>query len=485
MVQAKADEFFARAIAAANAGDVATMEAEFRACLTHNPNHPLALLNLGAMLMKRGDHAHAEPLLRQAVAAQASVDSVSMLASLLEVTGRLDKAEACYQDILKAMPTHAPTLKAMGGLCERASKAFEAGSYYQRAWQADPSDVDAAIRYAITNFDYNPAIAAEVMDRLLADHASNDGLRAAVMRKLLIYKEFHARMQRGLMPYHATSLDELFFTYCASDFELYRKLCLQAAEKAPHDPGALLGKFTALFCSRDRRGAQECLQGFASRMNGTPFEAMTFDPAFYHEMEKTDDTSLFQGLPPISTVTAANFKDEHITYLSCNISYFIKFAIPLIRSFAHTTPGGQLHVHVMDATDDQLKAIAAFCRGLANITTAISAERPGVDAQGAMAARSYYHAIRFVRFYQHVEHYGRTLWMMDVDALFNRDAREMYSALGDEDAAFRIRAGRFEPWSQFSAAVIGATGHPTSLAYFRLIAGYIAHFHRLGKITGD
>ena len=34
-----------------------------------------------------------------------------------------------------------------------------------------------------------------------------------------------------------------------------------------------------------------------------------------------------------------------------------------------------------------------------------------------MEARSYYHAVRFIRYYQHLQRYGCPLWLMDVDAV--------------------------------------------------------------------
>ena len=46
---------------------------------------------------------------------------------------------------------------------------------------------------------------------------------------------------------------------------------------------------------------------------------------------------------------------------------------------------------------------------------------------------------------------------MDVDALFWRDPRALYEALGADDVAMRIRPGRLEPWNQFNACIVGAS----------------------------
>jgi hypothetical protein len=190
------------------------------------------------------------------------------------------------------------------------------------------------------------------------------------------------------------------------------------------------------------------------------------------------DADILAKLPPLLDVMPAVFNDDPVIYLSCNYSYFVSFAMPMISSLADKGPGAQLHMHIMDAADEQLRQATAFFRGLPSLTIALSAERPDVENQGLHVARAYYHAVRFIRYYQHLVRYKRTLWLMDVDALIHRDPRELYCMLGDKDAAMRARAGRFEPWNQFNACVVAATPSAVSILYFRLIAAYIAHFHQ-------
>jgi hypothetical protein len=135
----------------------------------------------------------------------------------------------------------------------------------------------------------------------------------------------------------------------------------------------------------------------------------------------------------------------------------------------------------MDGSDEQLQQAAAFCATLPNLTVGISAERPGAHRDAA-AARCYYHAIRFIRFFGHLRHYNIPLWLMDVDALFNRPPTSLFEKLAGRDVAFRARPGRLEPWNQFNASVVGATPGEASKRYFRLIAAYIAHFFARGKL---
>jgi len=56
----------------------------------------------------------------------------------------------------------------------------------------------------------------------------------------------------------------------------------------------------------------------------------------------------------------------------------------------------------------------------------------------------------------------------------------MFDTLTGHDLAVRLRAGRNEPWNQFSAAVVGGT--EGAISYFRLVAAYIMHYYRRNEL---
>ncbi len=472
------DTFWQKATEAVRAGDNDTAITWFRQCLDQTPDHPLAALNLGILLANKKDYREAISLLERAVNLSPNLNSVTALASALLRAGRTDDAIRYLKDIVKSVPGHVPTLLQLGEISDQRGDRKSAREYYRQATVADETDLNAATKYAIASWADDPAETAAVLDKHLARTDLDAGGRAKILLGLIIYKEFHERIKRGLMPYHATDLEELFFTYTQREFTELKKLCLEDAEQNPTSPSAQIKKFMALFCSGDRVGAQKTLAGFQSTVAGQVWDAVTFDPAFYQMLEQFTEADLVKGLPPVQEIITAEFSDKPVAYLSCNYTYFENFAAPMLRSLADIAPGEQAHVHIMDATEEQLAAATAFCKSLKNIAVALSVEQPGVDKQGIMVARSYYHAIRFIRYYQHLVHYKRTLWLMDVDALFNRNPNVMYEILGQKDAAMRIRAGRLEPWNQFNACIVAGTPSAPSLAYFRLIAAYIAHFYQ-------
>jgi len=472
------EQCWAHAATAAKAGKFDEAVHWFRHCLEQMPDFPNAALNLGILLSKKKQHAEAIQYLNQAVTLNSNVDSVSALANAHRVSGSLKEAIRYYQDIIKSVPGHVPTLIELGEIYEQIGNRRAARDYYRQATEAAPKDVTIATKYAIASWADDPAETAAVLDRHLARDDIDASSRAKIIMGLIIYKEFYERIKRGLMPYHATSLDELFFTYAAKEFEEFFKYSVEEAEKNPADFGPQVRKFLSLFCSRRRIEAQKCIAPFQSRFSGQIWDAVTFDPAFYKKLELFTEQDIVKTLPPLTSVIDVDFSDAPIAYLSCNFLYFEGFGAPMLRSLAAVAPGAQAHVHIMDATEKQLEGATHFCRSLPGIKVALSVEQPGVDKMGMQAARSYYHAIRFIRFYQHLEAYRKTLWLMDVDALFNQDPKVMYEKLGNSEAAMRIRAGRLEPWNQFNACIVAGTAAPESLEYFRLIAAYTAHFHQ-------
>lgn len=467
-----------KATEAVRTGDNDAAISWFQLCADQAPEHPLAALNLGILLTNKKKYAEAISYLERAVKLTPNLNSVTALANALLRAGKTDDAVRYFKDIIRSVPGHVPTLLQLGEIGDQNGDRKGAREYYRQATEADNTDLNAAIKYAIASWADDPAETVAVLDRHLARPELESEGRAKILLGLIIYKEFHERIKRGLMPYHATDLKELFFNYTKSEFAELRKLCLEEANKNPSSASAQIKKFMALFCSGDRVGAQQTLASFRDVMAGQVWDAVNFDPAFYQMLEQFTDADLVKGLPSVQDIITAEFSDRPVAYLSCNYMYFENFAAPMLRSLADIAPGEQAHVHIMDATEEQLAAATSFCKSLSSIAIALSVEQPGVDKKGIMVARSYYHAIRFIRYYQHLVHYKRTLWLMDVDALFNRDPNAMYEVLGEKDAAMRIRAGRLEPWNQFNACIVAGTPSAPSLAYFRLIAAYIAHFYQ-------
>ena len=469
---------FENGVAAFSAGDMSKAETQFRACLALQPDHLPSMLNLGIMLLNRGVYAEAETHLNQAAARQPTLEAITALAILMEQTGRPAKAEYLYTKILETAPNEAATLTRLAVLRERYASRPAARRSFAKAWEANRKDIVAGLGYARMSLVDDSREAVRAVANLLESYRHDDAKHIHLLGDLLVYKEWDERMKRGLQPQHATGWADLFFPFSADELRQYRELAIKIADRNPSDTGAQKRKFGALFCCEDYLAAQETLRGIQTNTEEPLWNGMTFETSFYRRLEDMPDEELAAALPPLIAAAPADFTDRPSAYLSCDYFYFQAFAAPMVRSLAAVHPGGQVHVHLMDATDAEIQAAIQFQQEVPSLRMAISAEQPWIKNQGKAAARAYYHAIRFIRFYQHAREYRGPLWLMDVDALFNRDPSSMYGSLDDADIAMRIRPGRLEPWNQFNACVVGAAGTPAAKRYLKLIAAYISHYHR-------
>ena len=142
--------------------------------------------------------------------------------------------------------------------------------------------------------------------------------------------------------------------------------------------------------------------------------------------------------------------DGPLAWLSCDGKYFKLFGAVLLKSLE----GSAVHLHLMDADESVLNLIEST-----GIDCGLSIEKPKAD-------KGYYHAVRFIRFAEDLERYGRQMWLLDVDAVANRSPALLPSGL-----SMRLRPGRLEAWNQFNACVVG--GGPESLPYFRKVGAFI------------
>lgn len=465
-------------VRAFEAKDFARAEQLFRALLEVAPGELRAVHSIGVVLSQSGRRGEARAFLEPYVEKGALLESALLLGELYEEVNEPAKAMLCYKLVLKHVPTQYQAAMRLAAIKDRMGDKPGARECYRRALEGSPNDVQAAIKYTNANWANDPEGGVAIMERLLAAVGDDLVARARVLETLIPQKEWWERMRRGLMPYHATHVDELFYKYAADyvkDYEATNTKMLvgKHAANANHALGY------ARFVQGDRIGAEPLLRsGPGEPLRGNILDAIRFKPEFYDELRRQQINDLTAGLPDLLALTPLVPDARGVVYLSCNFSYYRAFAQPMIVSLKDVAPHAAVHLHIMDATVEEGKAAVAFCEKLAPLRISISLERPGFANPPDQDGRNYYHAIRFIRYYQHLLAYECPLWMMDVDALFHRDPAEMFAVMADKDAAMRIRPARIEPWNQFNACIVGASMNPASLEYFHLVAAYLAHFYK-------
>ena len=337
----------------------------------------------------------------------------------------------------------------------------------QRARDLAGTDLDAAVR---------------MQEELLTRTESHPRARMAVLLQVVVHKERLERIQRGEPPHHASRMNHLLFRHARAFLVDLEKASETTLASAPTDNDARACLALARFCLGDLVSAETLSRSMPSTAGGGLWSAIRFTPAFYDELRGLSDDDLERGLPAVTALTTMPGRSDGIVYLSCNYPYFAAFALPMILSLRDRSPKTSVHLHIMDVPPERTKFLLDMAQALRPLACAMTIEQPGFTIANSIEARCYYHAIRFIRFYKHLKTYQSPLWLMDVDALVNRDLSSLWERLPGHDIALRIRPGRLEPWHQFNACVVGANNTPRSLDYFRLVAAYIAYFHQRGAL---
>jgi sugar-specific transcriptional regulator TrmB len=405
-------------------------------------------------------------------------------AKTAEAAGNPGAAIALWQRTIAIKPDARYAL-ALAQLFEKENRASEALEMYELVLKSRPGDAAAArifaeatVRFGAKTWSADLSAAVRAQENFLAAVGDQPKARMFVLRQLMMHKEWSERIARGEAPYHAFSIDELFFRHARELVEELNRASEQVIAANPKDADARLTLAAARFCRGDRRGCEAMINSISAAVRGTMWETVRFDPAFYQELRGFSDEDLVRGLPPLIEIAPMEGKPKNIVYLSCNYSYFIAFALPMMLSMRDRSPDVAVHLHVMDPEGTQIGLISALVAQLRPLTVAISVEQPGLQRADLIEARCYYHAIRFIRFHAHLRTYQAPLWLMDVDAIINRDLNDLLGCLQGHDVALRVRPARIEPWNQFNACMIGADITPRSVDYFRQIAAYIAYFHQ-------
>jgi len=464
-------------------GRAADAETAFQTALQHAPGFAPANHNLGLIRLRRGDPASALPYLEDAAKAMPSGTTHVALAECYDALGRVEKAIDTYKPALEQSDQDSSVWSSYAQLLEGARRKSEAAEAYRVALEKDPRNIDAALKLGWIIWRETPESAIELLKQTLTAVEQDTTSRIKVQGTLVLFEEWFARIRDGKPPYHASSLDELFFTTAAARLDAMGRDCDTLLEAQPGAPWPSMTRGLVDFAQGDHESAQAHFAQVAAATGNPMAGSIRFDPTFFDEISATTDADLLNGLPPVETVRSATFLANDVLYMACNASYFDAFAVPLLRSLAATASGTQVHIHLMDSDPGHTATADAFCASLTELAIALSVERPDLSGADIMTARAYFHAIRFIRFYHHVQIYDKTLWLMDVDGLFNLPPDTFFDAARGSDVAMRVRPGRLEPWNQFNACLFGVAPTSNAEKYLHATAAYIAHFYRKGPLA--
>ncbi len=416
----KAKKLLEEGAAALAVGKVADAERAFHKALEIIPNYGPANYNLGLVRLEQGEALEAEPFVVAAAKAMPSVETYTLLGRCYEQLGRIGEAVKYFRTVLEKTPENAVLWAQYANLLQFLGQRANAEIAFCKCLNLNPKNINAAINLGWIYWRKKPSDAIALLKRTLSALPDDSRDKVRTLGTLILFEEWEARLKENKAPYHAASLDELFFHSAIETFDQYKEKCSRLVQRDQSDHWARLTEGLILFASGEHAKAQANFQLVAKKTGHAMASAIRFDEQFFSSLLETSEADLLKGLPPVEVAKAHEFIDGNILYLSCNAAYFDDFAVPLLRSLSTVSKKNQVHIHLMDSPHIHTQSVVGFCQDLPNIFTAISVEGPDFSGKDLLAVRCYFHAIRFIRFFQHLKIYDKTLWLMDVDGLFNQ-----------------------------------------------------------------
>jgi hypothetical protein len=199
------------------------------------------------------------------------------------------------------------------------------------------------------------------------------------------------------------------------------------------------------------------------------FESLRTDTA---ELE-----DLVASLPKIEMVEPLAATGRDVVFVAADSVYFMDHARYLAFSM-HATNAGKLdlHLHLYSPSVAVLQEIERMRRQLPGMAIGVSAERGPVPLAHAP---TYYMTVRFVRAWQVMQRYQRTLCLMDADALFNGDWDRFSANIGTQAEIVLARPEAAPFWEQVPAGFVVCRPTPLGEHFLAKVSQFILRNYAL------
>ncbi|MGE3332226.1 MAG: hypothetical protein AB7I36_01180 [Rhodospirillaceae bacterium] len=322
-----------------------------------------------------------------------------------------------------------------------------------------------------------PAETLAALEERLVRTPEGDELRVELLSLIAAITESRGRQAHGLSATHGASLKDFGYSFARKELEAVR----DAADAALQRTGstnmaiALAESYVGL---GDLGGAERIYAILRAENVEDLTSCTTFDKTFHAGLPAAADRG-FSQFPAVRTLVERAEPCEQIVWVACDRRYFELYGDKLLGSFIAQRGGAKLALHIMDAGAAGA-AISARLRPYTGHIYQVTAEDSGRNGE---AARAYYHAVRYIRFYEFLRAHAGIAWLWDVDTIVAKNIAPLFSAMNANDVGFWILPGRPQPRSMIAAGYVGARVSPSVLDYFGRIAAYIAHFAATDRLA--
>ena len=219
------------------------------------------------------------------------------------------------------------------------------------------------------------------------------------------------------------------------------------------------------------------------RTSGENVAAVTnFDPTFHAGLEAEANRGT-ADLPTVLDSRAVDRSNDLIVFAAADFHYFQRFGRRFVESFVRSGGGSaRLALHIFDVTDEERVGIIRWLGEHGELRWSLSSEWTGLRGGDEAAAKGYYHAARYVRFWQFLTVHQAAAWIVDLDMTFNAPTQGLSDALYCQDMALFLSPARFEVRNKIMACCAGFSNTREAHDYLRNVAGYICHYQREGRL---
>lgn len=307
-------------------------------------------------------------------------------------------------------------------------------------------------------------------------------IRLNALHALARLREKQGRAAAGLPLANAADIRDLTFRYAQADLVRLAKEAAAFLQNHRNATAAAILLAESLTSLGDYRQAEYVFSQLRRLAGSDPVHVTTFDPDFHAALSAYAQQSLAR-LPPVLVTRDTTANSERLVFTAADHLYFQRFGWGFVESFARHAHGAHLRLHIYDITPDEITAMCARLEEIPDLKWSLSSEWSGLRGGDTATAHGYYHAVRFIRFWQILAEHNRPTWMIDTDTIFHADTTVLFELVSEPDLALYIFPGRFETRNKVMATCLGAAPTQGALDYLRDVAGYISHYQAQNRLT--
>ncbi len=468
--------------AALNAKEyVASLDAAHKV-LALDQNSSIGLHILGLSLERLGRYEESEAVLLRCVQIEPASKPLRLLANVQLYLQRFDARQKTLEALIEIRPELLDVYLGMAKYKFNVEGMQSALDILARAQAISPHDVEVAL--AIAYYSSKGDDSAEI--KYLREFHSSAKLDLRAQAKLLRRcAELSARLVRRaqLLPFDYTiSWDDASHWPDLESLGQFKAAAIAVLTSAQVDHNAFVDVAIAEVAATNWAAAEVYLRRAREFKTGHVADVLTFDPQIHEKISGYTETEIVLGLAPLETIAENQHSNTPTLFLASDLVYFEKFTLSFLADLVRLSPTQPVHIHLLDGDPEQWQRLLLQARSVFPLSISMSAEASDARQCYGLTASYYFHAVRFIRFYQHLLKYKKALWILDVDAKLNRDLIPDLSVLSSCDVAFNWAPLTLEPWYKIRGALIGAAPTDDGLKFARLVAGYIAYWMKKDQL---